>query len=38
MDDLFIELLGILDEECKDNKEWQKNKPIIINIYIGGDN
>lgn len=37
MNTLFLELLEIMDKECKDDKEWQKNKPIIIEIYIGDD-
>lgn len=37
MTNLILELLEIMDEECKDSKEWQKNKPIIINIYLGDD-
>jgi len=27
---LFIKLLEIMDEECKNCKTWQKNKPTII--------
>ena len=37
MKDLIEELLTIMDEECEENEEWQKNKPTIINIYIGSD-
>ena len=37
MEDLIEELLAIMDEECEENEEWQKNKPTIINIYIGGE-
>ena len=31
------ELLEIMDNECKEDKQWQKNRPLIINIYIGDD-
>ena len=37
MTELMEELLKIMDDECKNNKEWQKNKPLIINVYIGDD-
>jgi len=37
MTDLMEELLMIMDDECKNCEEWQKNKPLIINIYIGDD-
>ena len=35
MTNLMIELFEILDKECKNNDEWEKNKPIIINVYMG---
>lgn len=38
MDTLIDDLLAIMDDECSGYKEWEKNKPIIIKIYIGGDN
>jgi len=38
MTELMEELLEIMDNECKENKEWQKNRPLIINIYIGDEN
>ena len=38
MTELMEELLKIMDSECKDNEEWQKNKPLIINIYVGDNN
>ena len=37
MSTLILELLEILDEECKNDKQWQKNKPVIIEINIRGD-
>ena len=37
MTTLLLELLEILDEECENDKQWQKNKPIIIEINIGDD-
>lgn len=37
MNDLIEELLAIMDEECEEYEEWKKNKPTIINIYIGDD-
>jgi len=37
MENLFEDLLEIMDEECKDCKQWKKNKPIIIKIYIGDE-
>lgn len=37
MTTLLLELLEILDKECKNDKQWQKNKPIIIEISIGDD-
>ena len=37
MEDLLEELLEIMDEECAECLEWQKNKPLIINIYLGSD-
>ena len=27
---LFIKLLEIMDKECKNDKQWQKNKPKIL--------
>lgn len=35
MNTLMEELLKIMDIECEANEEWQKNKPLIINIYVG---
>ena len=35
MTELMEELLMIMDNECSNNKEWQKNRPLIINVYIG---
>jgi hypothetical protein len=37
MENLLEELLEIMDEECAECIEWQKNKPLIINIYLEGD-
>ena len=37
MTQLLEELLAIMDDECKEDKQWQKNRPLIINIYIGDD-
>lgn len=37
MGTLIEDLLAIMDDECKDCEEWQKNRPIIINIYMGDD-
>lgn len=37
MTELMLELLDIMDEECSECEEWQKNKPIIINIYVEVD-
>jgi len=37
MTELMEELLKIMDKECEECKEWQKNKPLIINIYVGDD-
>jgi hypothetical protein len=37
MKDLLEELIDIMEEECKGYEEWEKNKPIIVNIYIGDE-
>lgn len=37
MGTLIEDLIAIMDDECKDCEEWKKNKPIIINIYMGDD-
>ena len=37
MTELMEELFKIMDKECENNEEWQKNKPLIINIYVGDD-
>ena len=37
MTELMLELLEIMDKECKEDKQWQKNRPIIINIYMGDE-
>lgn len=37
MTELILELLEIMDHECSNYKEWQKNKPLIIKISIGDD-
>ena len=37
MSDLFIELIEIMEQECKNNKTWQKKKPVIIEIRLGDD-
>lgn len=37
MTNLILELLEIMDQECRECIEWQKNKPLIIKISIGDD-
>ena len=37
METLIEDLLAIMDEECKNCEQWKKNKPVIINIYIGDE-
>lgn len=37
MEDLILELLEIMDEECSECEVYQEKRPTIINIYIGSD-
>ena len=37
MSQLILELLEIMDNECKNDEQWKKNKPCVIKIYIGDD-
>lgn len=34
MTELMLELLEIMDRECSECKEWQKNKPLIIYVEV----
>lgn len=37
MEELILELLEIMDEECSECEVYQEKRPTIINIYIGSD-